>query len=107
MRNAESNLSRFRGWAKRVAAGVIGRRTAEITVESHRVLVIRRLGSTRAWCQECGAEADMVRAEEAMALTRSSPAQLGDGVLGHGWHVTQDQDGRLWICLESILKAGF
>jgi hypothetical protein len=107
MLNVESNLSRFRGWAKRLVAGVIRRRTAEITIENHRVLVIRRLGSTRAWCQECGAESDMVRAEEAVALACSSPAQLGGGVLGHGWHVTQDHDGRPLVCLESILKAGF
>jgi len=107
MLNVESNLSRFRQWAKRLTGGVIAHRRAEITVEDHRVLVVRRLRSMRAWCPRCGAEADMVRPEEALALAHASQAQLADIALDHHWHAIQDHDGRLLVCLESVLKAGF
>jgi len=86
---------------------MIGRRRTKITVENHRVLVIRRLGSTQAWCPECEAETDMVRPEEALALVHASQAQLADIALDHHWHVIQDHDGRLLVCLQSVLKAGF
>jgi hypothetical protein len=106
MHNVTSNLSRFRGWAKRLAGSVIGHRRTEVTVENHQVLVIRRLGSTRAWCPQCGTEMDMVRPEQLQTLVAARQAQLDDGVLARAWHVTQDDDGRPLVCLESVLKAG-
>lgn len=39
----------------------------EITVETDRVLIIRR--SVRAWCRQCGREVDMLSLGEAEALT--------------------------------------
>jgi len=86
---------------------VFGRRKAEITIENHRGLVVRRLRSMRAWCPKCGSEADMVRPEEALALVHASQAQLADCAMDHRWHLIQDHDGRPSVCLESILKAGF
>ncbi len=99
-----TNLSSFRDWAKRLAAEHIGRRKAEITIENHRILVVRRLRSTRAWCAKCGGETDMIRAEDAATLARDNSTQLPDSAGGHCWHITQDRDGKQFVCLESILN---
>jgi|HubBroStandDraft_6_1064221.scaffolds.fasta_scaffold3422047_1 hypothetical protein len=73
----------------------------EMTIETDRVLIIRRRRVLRAWCQECGREVDMVDPREAEAIT---------GITGSGlhncaqWHIAQSQDGAGLICLDSLLK---
>jgi hypothetical protein len=42
----------------------------EITVETDRVLIVRRRRSTRASCPECGREVDMAGPEDAEALSQ-------------------------------------
>jgi hypothetical protein len=90
----------------------------EITVETNRLLIIRKLHSTRGWCRECGREVAMVGLTEACVLrgmndspsTRSSVRQpstkpmlpgYGDG---RGWHWSESADGSPLICLESLLR---
>jgi hypothetical protein len=100
---------RFRGWVSRLAARVAGGKRIEITIESHRVLVVRRLRSSRLWCPHCGREMDMVRPEEAVALTQSgrerNPPQLPENAASRGWHGAQDTDGAALICLESLMRS--
>ena len=77
----------------------------EITVESDRVLIIRRRRALRAWCQECGCEVDMVNSGEAGAPTGMSEQVLRDYAEGRSWHVCVGQDGIGLVCLESLLKS--
>jgi len=77
----------------------------EITVETDRTVIIRRRRSIRAWCPECGCEVDMVGREQVEVLTGMSGRVLRDSALAQGWHVAENQDGTLLICLESLLKA--
>jgi hypothetical protein len=77
----------------------------EVTVETDRVLIIRRRRALRAWCQECGCEVDMVDLREAGALPGMSERGLRDGAEAHRWHVYEGQDGIGLVCLESLLKS--
>ena len=103
MLNVESNLSRFWGWAKRWKGGATGHKRTEITVETDKVLIIRRPRSIRAWCAECGRDVDMVGREEAEALKGISATVLRDCVTG--WHISQTKDGNRLVCLKSLLKS--
>jgi hypothetical protein len=48
----------------------------EITVETDRVLIVRRRRALRVWCPECGREVDMAAPVEAEA--RSQQKRTGD-----------------------------
>jgi len=76
----------------------------EITVETHRILTIRRRRAMRAWCHECGREVEMVGQAEAEALTGLAKFALTDGA-ARGWHVSQGSNRTLLICLESVRKT--
>lgn len=106
------NLSRLRDWAKKLSVPLIrrkliGRRRTEIAFESQRVLIVRRLRSTRVWCPACGHDVDMVRPEEAVSLARRNDPQLPEHCISQQWHVAEDTDGTSWVCLESVLKTSF
>jgi hypothetical protein len=73
----------------------------EITIETDRVLIIRRRRVLRAWCQECGHEVEMVDPREAQAITAVRGLPLRDCAQ---WHVAQSQEGTGLICLDSLLK---
>ena len=103
--NVPSNLSRFRRWAKSLVEAVTVHERTEITIQTDRLLIIRRGRSTPAWCRECGREVEMVEFSQAGALTGNSQPLLPDSAKSHGWHVSEDQNGSPLICLESVLKS--
>lgn len=72
----------------------------EITVETDRVLIIRR--SVRAWCRQCGREVDMLSLGEAEALTARQESPLS--TLARQWHLSENQQGTYLVCLESLRK---
>ena len=100
----DSNLSRFQRWAKRLIGPEITHKKTEITVETGRVLIIRRRGMTRAWCEACAAEVDTVSLDE-IAEINGVPAALSLETLSRSWHYCEDADGAPRICLESLLKS--
>ena len=77
-------------------------RTA-ITVETHKVTVIRGRKASRAWCNGCEAESEWLDPEQAAVLsgqsTRAVCRQVEAGVL----HFRETRDGRLLLCLASLL----
>jgi hypothetical protein len=77
----------------------------EITVETDRVLIVRRRRALRVWCPECGGEADMVGLGEAEALTGVSGQALHDRAQACRWHLAEGPNGTPLICLESLLKS--
>jgi hypothetical protein len=103
--NLGSNLSRFRDWAKRLAGVISQPQRTEITIQTERVVLIRGSRSTRAWCQQCGREVEMVGLAQAAALTAGGKPVLPDSTQGQGWHVSEDETGSPLICLESVLKS--
>lgn len=77
----------------------------EITIQTDRLLIIRRRRSTPVWCRECGREVEMVEFSQAAAITGKSQALQPDSAKSYGWHVCEDQNGLPLICLESLLKS--
>ena len=103
--NVASTLSRFRRWAKRLLGPQTEHKRTEITIETDRILIIRRRRSTRAWCSECGGEADMVGLAEAEAITGAVPPMLPDSAEARGWHLAEGPGGTPLICLKSLRKS--
>ncbi len=99
----ESNLSRFHRWAKRLMGTKAAKKTAEITVETDRVLVIRRRRPIRGWCRECGCETDMLTLDEVGSVMSSGPPLKLDS--RSGWHLSETVDGMALVCLDSFLKS--
>jgi hypothetical protein len=103
--NVESTLSRFQRWAKRLVGAETAKKRTEITVETDRILIIRRRRVIRGWCQECGAEVDLVTLQDAGAIAKMSLAALQDRPQAQALHFCQGLDGAPLICLESLLKS--
>lgn len=76
----------------------------EITIETDRVLIIRRK-SRRVWCQQCGREVDSVGLQEAGRLSGPRQLALPGNVESEAWHVCAGGNSELVICLESLLKS--
>jgi hypothetical protein len=72
----------------------------EITVETERVLIIRR--SVRAWCPQCGCEVEMLSLGEAEALTAATGRDPGAPAPAFPWHLSKNQQGSNLVCLESL-----
>ncbi len=104
--NVAVNLSRFRRWAKAVVEALWRPPRMEITVQTDRVLIIRRRQSRRVWCHQCGREVDAVGLQEAGELTGVPQLALPGNAASGAWHVCAGKDGEPVICLESLLKTG-
>ena len=101
----ESTLSRFQRWAKRLVGAETALKRTEITMETDRVLIIRRRSVIRGWCPECACEADMLSLEEAAAIVGTSPMTLRHHPHSRDWHFCEGLEGTTLICLESLLKS--
>ena len=80
-----------------------GHKRIRITIETEQVLTIRGRVCSRLWCQQCGREVDVVRAEILTSLVKPT---LGDGTGANELHCFEGPDGTPLVCLESLLKAG-
>jgi hypothetical protein len=77
----------------------------EITIETERILTIRRRRSIRLWCSQCGFEVEAMGQEEAAAFTGMSGQALRDSARARGWHLSEGPDGAGLICLKSMLDS--
>ena len=79
---------------------------SETTIETHEVWVIRKPRPARfSFCSECAAEAQMLTPEEAAGLARLSLRSIYRWVEDGRLHFTETPDGKLFICLNSLLTA--
>jgi hypothetical protein len=76
----------------------------EITIETERILIIRRRRSVRAWCRECGCEAEMVSLGEAEARTEESEEEFRKFAPSHKCHFSENREGICLVCLERLRK---
>jgi hypothetical protein len=81
------------------------RKRIEITIETDRVVILRRTRLTQGQCRECGCQADMVDITTASELTGMTDRMLRDLTDAQELHLGQSPDGSLRICLESLLKS--
>ncbi len=81
------------------------RRRTEITIETDRVLVIRRQGSIPTWCSQCGCEVETVSVEDADDFSGFTREAIQDPGRAGKLHVSQGQNGQQLVCLPSLLKS--
>ena len=75
----------------------------EITIESHRLLVVRRRGGA-IWgpCAECGERVQMVTPNEAAAIAGVSVRTINRWVEMERVHFMETADGLLFLCVNSL-----
>lgn len=75
----------------------------EITVETHRLLRVRRGSRYRlAWCEACGEQARMATADEAAILAFVSPCAIYQLIEARKLHFVETPDRVVLICLNSL-----
>jgi hypothetical protein len=75
----------------------------EITVETHRILTIRRGSRYRlAWCEACGEQARTVTADEAAILAGVSSSAIYQLIEARKLHFVETADRVVFICLKSL-----
>jgi hypothetical protein len=80
------------------------RRITKFTVETERTYVFRSRGRREiGWCVGCDAEVEMANMGEAAALAGVSELTVYRCLEAGGLHFTEDADGRLLVCLDSLL----
>lgn len=75
-----------------------------ITIETESLLVIRGRKSLRAWCPQCGAEAEMIPLTDAGLVSNLPPAEVPAWMEFADLHHTTSADGAVLLCLNSLLR---
>ena len=57
---------------------------------------------TRAWCRECGSEAQMITPEQAATISQVSVRAVNQRVEAGSVHFLETPDGRLLVCVNSL-----
>lgn len=80
------------------------KRKIQLTVETHKLLVISRTkGSTQDWCSECAGDVPLIKPEEAAVLAGVSPRTIYRRGEAGFVHFGESPEGWLLICLSSFL----
>ena len=103
--DSETNLTRSARWAKWVAGVLFSHKGTEITVETARLVIIRRCHARRAWCVSCGHDVDMVGTEDAGAIAGIEQPMLRAESTVRSWHVCEGPKGEFLVCLDSLLSS--
>jgi hypothetical protein len=75
-----------------------------ITIETDSLLVLRGRKSRRAWCSQCGAEAEMIPLDDVGVVSNLPSAEVQAWMESPDLHHTKTADGSALICLNSMLK---
>lgn len=76
-----------------------------ITIETERVLVVSsRRRIIESWCDGCGHEVKLIRAEEAAYISGVGLRDICRQVESDSLHYVETADRVLMICLDSLLK---
>lgn len=78
------------------------KRTARITVETERWLVINRSHVLEGWCDECEANVKLIGIEEAAAIANASQRALFRWAEAGQIHFTETDEGRVMFCINSV-----
>ena len=83
------------------------KKRTEITVETERVLVIRRrYQAIEAWCDFCAEKVVMIRPDQAAAVSGQSLRAIFGAIEQSKLHFVEPADGMILICLSSLLTPG-
>jgi len=83
------------------------KRKAAVTIETERLLVIRRSHApVESWCVICAAQVDMVGVQEGAAITGASEREVFQLSESGAIHFAETTEGRALFCVPSLLKLG-
>ena len=75
----------------------------EITVETHRLLIVRKRGvSVRVWCEECLTRVEMITPNEAAVFASVSSRTIYRWIEEAKLHFTEQPGGALLVCSGSL-----
>jgi len=74
-----------------------------ITIETNSLLILRGRSSTRAWCPQCGADAEMVDLENVGVVSNLDRPALEEWLNSAELHRSQAAEGSSQVCLNSLL----
>jgi hypothetical protein len=77
----------------------------KITIETDTLLVVKGNSSIRAWCDRCGADAEMVALDAAGVISNFRPSEIEEWINSVDLHRSHGADGMQLICLNSLLWA--
>ena len=75
----------------------------KITIESDSLFILRGWSSTRAWCPQCGADAEMIALENVGVVSNLDRPALEAWLNSGELHRSQAGDGSALVCLNSLL----
>lgn len=79
------------------------KRTARVTIETERLLVIRRFGSAvQLWCDLCDSEVTMLSVEQTAEITGISQRELFHKAEAGEIHFTETETGKMLFCVNSL-----
>lgn len=78
-------------------------RQTKITIETDSLLILRGRSSTRAWCPQCGADAEMIALENVGVVSNLSWPSLEAWLNLEELHGSQ-ASGAALVCLNSLLS---
>lgn len=76
----------------------------KITIETESLLILRGQTALRAWCQQCGGEAEMIPLEGVGVISNLPAPEVEAWIESDDLHRSQSPDGKTLICLNSLLK---
>ena len=80
-------------------------KSREITVETERLLIIRRrYQAVEEWCEDCAALALMIRPDQAAAVSGKTLRAIFAEIESRKLHFRELPDGLILICLPSLLE---
>jgi hypothetical protein len=88
---------------ERWEASLATKKTMRITIETERLLVIRRGSSARGWCEQCATEVDMILLESAAELGQVAAGKIQHLLDSRKLHLS-NVSGPVYICLNSLLR---
>ncbi len=81
------------------------KKRTEVTVETHQLFVVRKIGSSvGTWCAECAAVVRMIAPDEAGMIADVSARTIYRWVEADRIHFVETPVGRLLVCLDSLKK---
>ena len=81
------------------------KRTASITIETERLLVISRAReSLESWCTQCNEQSNFIAVDEAAAVAGISERTIFRWAEAGAIHLLETAQGKAMFCLKSIVK---
>jgi hypothetical protein len=80
------------------------RPSMQITIETERLVVVRRRNLVWSWCEQCRADTEFVPAEQIRGFLGDQGRMARQSASGVGLHLGKAPDGSALVCVTSLLR---